>query len=102
MLSAKLDLSGLLRRFGIGSQEIARGRFAGLGSSLHPYDEDERELMDRTVEEFYERFKNRVAQSRKMSPERVEELARGRIWSGKAALRHGLVDELGLMPDLDS
>jgi len=45
--------------------------------------------------EIYERFVARVADGRGLDPERVNEIGRGRIWSGADALELGLVDELG-------
>jgi protease-4 len=47
------------------------------------------------MEEIYHRFKARVAAGRKLSMEAVEAIARGRVWTGRQALDHGLVDELG-------
>ena len=43
----------------------------------------------------YERFVARVAEGRALEPERVRAAAGGRVWSGSAALAHGLVDALG-------
>ena len=47
------------------------------------------------VGELYGNFTAKVAEGRRMPPERAEELARGRIWSGRAARERDLVDELG-------
>ena len=43
----------------------------------------------------YDRFITRVADGRRLSKERVNEIGRGRIWSGLDALELGLIDELG-------
>src|SRR5690606_19178930 len=45
--------------------------------------------------EIYQRFVARVADGRGLTAERVDEIGRGRIWSGADALELGLVDELG-------
>jgi len=47
------------------------------------------------MDEVYERFVARVADGRGLSRERVDEIGRGRIWSGVDARERGLVDELG-------
>ncbi len=52
-------------------------------------------MLQTGVEHTYERFINLVARGRDMTPERVEELARGRVWLGSRALDLGLVDALG-------
>jgi len=59
--------------------------------------DDERAIIDRETEGFYRAFVGIVAEGRKRSYEEVEPLARGRVWSGKDALEHGLVDRLGGM-----
>jgi len=51
------------------------------------------------VDEIYDLFKERVAEGRKMSKEKVDILARGRVWTGKDALSIGLVDKLGGIED---
>jgi protease-4 len=50
-----------------------------------------RELM----EDFYKKFLQKVATARKMTPEQVDKLAQGRVWTGAQAKANGLVDELG-------
>jgi protease-4 len=51
------------------------------------------------VESTYQRFLGRVAEGRGMSPEAVDAVARGRVWTGEQALEMGLVDRLGGIPD---
>ena len=48
-----------------------------------------------TIEKVYHTFKSRVAEGRSLSMEVVEEIAQGRVWSGKEAIQVGLVDALG-------
>lgn len=64
-------------------------------SSSHAFSPEQREHMRRGIEEVYGRFTARVAEGRNLSQERVNEIGRGRIWSGADALELGLVDELG-------
>ena len=47
------------------------------------------------MDRIYENFVERVARGRKLPPERVREIARGRVWTGTQAKALGLVDELG-------
>ena len=51
------------------------------------------------IENIYDIFKERVIQGRELSPEAVENLAQGRVWSGKQALKLGLIDDLGDLQD---
>ena len=47
------------------------------------------------IEKVYHTFKSRVAEGRSLGMEEVEEIAQGRVWSGKQAIEVGLVDDLG-------
>lgn len=82
-------------KYGFNPESVTRGRFAELMSSARGFDEQERALLLRYSEEVYGRFVSRVASGRRLSEERVNEIGRGRIWSGADALGLGLVDHLG-------
>ena len=55
----------------------------------------ERATFARWMDTIYANFVTRVATGRKLTPERVREIARGRVWTGAQARALGLVDELG-------
>ena len=95
VVTGKLVLGELYRRWGLNSEQLKRGRFALLSHPARPLDDEERALLQRSSEEAYRRFVSCVAEGRGVSRERVNELGRGRIWSGADALGCGLVDELG-------
>lgn len=57
--------------------------------------EDELKIIQASVDDTYLLFKTRVSKGRKLSMERVQEIARGRVWTGEDALNIGLVDKLG-------
>ena len=57
--------------------------------------EDEKKRMEHTIRTLYADFVTKVAAGRDIPLEEVETLAQGRIWSGRAAVANGLVDELG-------
>lgn len=63
---------------------------------LTPY---EKNVLQKYIEKGYETFLNRVAQGRHMSRDEVHKVAQGRVWTGKDALKVGLVDVLGGMDD---
>ncbi|GAB5416199.1 MAG: signal peptide peptidase SppA [Crocinitomicaceae bacterium] len=61
--------------------------------------EREMSIIQEEVDDIYQDFLNRVATGRGMTKERVNEIARGRVWTGRDALRVGLVDKLGGLQD---
>ncbi|MFQ6101214.1 MAG: signal peptide peptidase SppA [Anaerolineae bacterium] len=91
----KFILAGLYEKLGVGRESVQRGAMAGLYSEMAPFSEEERARVRRDMGEGYARFKARVAEGRGMTEERVEEIARGRVWTGAQAQEIGLVDELG-------
>ncbi len=76
-------------------ETLSRGAHAGLYSSLRPWSEGERALVERRLEEIYSRFLGHVAAGRGLPLEQVNAVAQGRVWTGADAAERGLVDELG-------
>lgn len=61
--------------------------------------EDEMLVIQKSVDDIYDQFKGRVAAGRGITKEQVNVIGRGRVWTGRDALKIGLVDELGGMKD---
>lgn len=91
----KAVLSELLDRVGIGLGSVEAGAHSRMYSATRDFTESEWERVDAALDRIYADFTGKVAQGRGLSAERVHELARGRVWTGADAHRHGLVDELG-------
>ena len=56
-------------------------------------------MIQKSVDHEYQSFIGRVAQARKTTPDKIDAVAQGRVWSGSQALERGLVDRLGLYGD---
>jgi protease-4 len=84
-----------LDRLGIRVDGIGTTRYSGDFSPAAGLSEEAIEILQLSVESSYRRFLGQVAEERALSIEQVESLAGGRIWTGRDALRFGLVDELG-------
>ena len=95
VLSGKPVLGELLGRYGVSSDAVTQGAHAAMFSTNHPFSEDEWALVNSWLDHIYADFTGKVASGRGLSPERVHELARGRVWTGADALANGLVDRLG-------
>ncbi len=78
---------------------VAIGKNAGMYSFMEPFSESERALIDASMDRIYDMFLGVVAEGRNMSREDVRAVAKGRVWSGKDALKQGLVDEIGGLND---
>ncbi len=91
----KYNLQGLFERLHIETESFDRGRNASMNSMSKPFDEVQLAALDRMIGETYAQFKAKVSSGRHMTDTQVEDLARGRVWSGTAGLTHGLVDAYG-------
>jgi protease IV len=95
VIAGKIDWHGLLEKARIHREIVSIGATASMPSTFASYSEHEWELLQRWMDEIYQRFKARVAVGRGRSLEAIEEIARGRVWTGRQALSLGLVDEIG-------
>lgn len=95
VFGGKMSLEGLFDKVGLEVEIYNRGRNAAMYSMSRPFDPVEYAALDRLIADTYRQFKERVGAGRHMDPERVEQVARGRVWSGADAKEQGLVDELG-------
>ncbi|MCB5252545.1 MAG: signal peptide peptidase SppA [Candidatus Cloacimonadaceae bacterium] len=89
------EATGLGRKLGLRSQTIKFGKFAGGLNPLEPYSEELLASLKRNSEGTYDEFKSRVMTARKISPDKINSIAEGRIYSAEDALALGLVDNLG-------
>ena len=90
-----LNLEDLGTKVGVNWDGVKTAELADIFSPTRPRTEAELAVIQRSVDNIYDAFLDRVAEGRNLPPQEVAELAQGRVWSGKSALRLGLVDDLG-------
>jgi protease IV len=91
----KQVVDGLMKRVGIGLGTVEQGAHARIYSATREFTAEEWARIDLFLDRVYADFTSKVATGRNLSAERVDELARGRVWTGADAHERGLVDELG-------
>jgi len=93
------EIGVLLRqKLGITTDTVMTNRNSTGLSVMRPLSPAAKAMLQRNVEDFYVTFVQRVADGRKMTWEQVNEIARGRVWTGLQAKGIGLVDTLGGLP----
>jgi protease-4 len=97
VVAGKLAAAEAWSRIGIDWGELHEGRNATFSVALQPYTDSERARLSAMLDAIYQEFKDRVAEGRSMDPNAVEDVAKGRVWTGAQAHERGLVDELGGM-----
>jgi protease-4 len=80
---------------GVSWDVVKTSKFADIDTVNRPKTPQELAVYQKQVERTYQTFLTKVAESRKIAPEKVAEIAQGRVWSGKEAKNLGLVDEIG-------
>lgn len=86
-------------KLGVTFDGVKTGPFADIGSIGRPLNAAEKVFIQNSIDTIYTTFKSRVAQGRRLSPQIVDSIAQGRVWTGQRALQIGLVDKLGNIND---
>lgn len=95
VLTMRLNTAGLYEKVGVNRVSLSRGQHAGLYSDLAPLTAEERELLWKEVIDTYQAFKQVVADGRQLPIDGLDAICEGRVWSGRQALSHKLVDSHG-------
>jgi len=94
VLMQTFNVENLLNKIGVQSLTIKSGKNKDLGSTFRKMKPDEKALIQKLIDDTQEQFVTAVAESRPLSREKVEKLADGRIFTGRQALKAGLIDGL--------
>lgn len=99
------DFSGLVKdKLGLRFDVVKTNKASDFGTLSRPFDAAESAALQAHVNRGYALFLKRVADGRtaaghKMTPETVDHIAQGRVWTGNQALKNGLVDKIGTLND---
>lgn len=85
----------LYKKLGIRQEIIKRGKHSDILSGQRKWTEEERELLQRQLNELYKDFVNKVSEGRGMTSAEVDSVGMGRLWTGEDALANGLIDMIG-------
>jgi protease-4 len=91
----KFAINGTLQKLGMNIEGVYSGKYADLYSPVRPFSPEERTRILELMQATYDSFVEKAATARKTTPERLDTVAQGRVWTGKQAQQLGLVDELG-------
>lgn len=103
-LTGSIGVFGLIPNFkdlmnnkiGVRFEDVKTGKFASLmANPTKPLTEEEKSIIQVSVNNTYQTFMKRVADGRKISIAEVDSIGQGRVWTGQQALELGLVDAIG-------
>ena len=92
----------LMKKIGVEREVIKSGSYKDASSPYRKLTLEERELFQETIDDVYDQFLDKILEGRKhrdLSREQVQEIADGRLMSGKQALERKLVDQMGGLND---
>ena len=82
-------------KLGITSDRVKTGVYSDMFSVSRKMTQEESDIVTAQVQDFYRVFVQKVADARNKSYDEIDEVASGRVWTGKQASKNGLVDYLG-------
>src|SRR6185436_9262147 len=95
IFGGKVVTGGVYNKLGMNIESTSIGKHAEINSPARPYNPDELKKLQEQLQSFYDDFVEKVASSRHTTPEQIDALAQGRVWTGRQAKQNKLVDELG-------
>jgi protease-4 len=93
------NVKKLANEHGITFDQVSTAKLGNVASLYRPKTEAEIARIQGLIDQIYDQFLTKVADSRKLPKDAVHEIAQGRVWSGQEALKLKLVDELGGLQD---
>jgi protease IV len=95
VVGGKVAIGGALNKIGVNNDAVLSGPNAGINSPFTPYTPAQRMKAMEVMQNIYDDFVEKAAESRKTTPEKLDAVAQGRVWTGQQAREKGLVDALG-------
>ena len=95
IFSGKIALGTAAGKIGVTGEAVKDGANADIYSPFTPFTPAQRKKMQEFMQGFYDTFVEKAAASRHTTVERIDAVARGRVWTGEQAKQRGLVDALG-------
>jgi protease IV len=99
IFGGKIVTGGVYEKLGARIDSTSVGKHAEINSPVRPYNPDELKKLQEQLQSFYDQFVEKAADSRHTTPEKIDALAQGRVWTGRQAKQNRLVDELGGLDD---
>ena len=93
--TGKVVVSETLAKVGINTETVTSGKNADIYSPFARFSPEQQGKIRESMQSFYDQFVEKVAEARHTTPERIDAIAQGRVWTGRQARELGLVDQLG-------
>jgi protease IV len=95
IFGGKFVTGGMYEKLGAHIESTSIGRNAEINGPARPYNQQEVKKLQEQLQSFYDQFVEKAAASRHSTPEKIDAIAQGRVWTGRQGKQNGLVDDLG-------
>jgi protease-4 len=95
IFGGKVVTGGIYEKLGAHIDSTSIGKNAEIDSPARPFTPSELAKLNEQLQAFYDAFVEKAAESRHSTPEQIDQVAQGRVWTGRQAKQNHLVDELG-------
>jgi protease-4 len=95
VVTIKFVIDGTLKKIGMNMESVSQGRYAQIYSPVRQFSPEERARLEQIMQATYDAFVEKAAAGRNTTPQRIDAVGQGRVWTGRQAKQLGLVDELG-------
>ena len=95
IFAGKMVIDGSMGKLGVTTETVKSGKNADIYSPFSRFSPEQRAKVGDYVQGFYKGFITKVAEGRHTTPERIDAVGQGRVWTGAQAKDRGLVDALG-------
>jgi protease IV len=95
-----VNYEGLADKYGVDFVTIKSGQFKDIMSPTRQMTEEERQILQKMIDNSYEGFVKVISEGRNMTPEQVKQIADGRIYDGRQAKELNLIDGFGYLEDV--
>ena len=99
IFTGKFVTGGTFGKLGANIEATSDGKHAEIYSPDRRFSVEERAKIAESMQAFYDQFVEKVAEARKTTPEKIDQVGQGRVWTGQQAKQVGLVDQLGGLQD---
>ncbi len=100
VVGGKIALKGLMDKVGVKTEVVSRGKNSGWQSETTPFTPSERDAWSKSMDDMYRQFTSKAAEGRKIDLKHLQDdLAGGRVFTGRVAVENKLVDRIGTLDD---
>jgi len=99
VVMGKFDVSDLQQKMDYRTHDLTRGKRADMISPSRGWKSGEKKKLSSMMEGVYDRFVSVVQEGREKDRDAIEDVAQGKVWTGRQARENGLIDETGGFDD---